>query len=835
VWSLLSAAMALAGTVQMDGTTLAALWEDPTQDVAASGFLVTSRNVEMSVVDHGVLVVATWQVQCWDDVPRSLTLTEGDVHVDTLSVDGAVRSGLATPQATAVVSGTGQHTVVLSGWIPKLAGIQLLAAATGTVHGLDDALSVTTAAGLSVTVDGVTYTGARELFVGPKPVVGQQRGDLATGQVAIGLTVEEGAIVGSARIRSVVRAGSIDRIRVRVLGLGSDIQVSGLNLGEWTRQGDVFDIPLVDAVTDSASVELRWVMTVGESLPVPQIEVLDVFRTESALQVARTGDITVSTDLDGWRAVPRADVPAWGRGLTDGAPQASFVGGSALSGTLTLLTFTPVAGPPVIVDVADWRLATTAEGRSLVRGLLEVRNERASHLRISPPPGMRLFAVQVGNEPALPIADGDAWLVPLTRSIETVEGLLSFPVEVSLLGQAPDWEMREQHSLRLPVVEAPVQVARVTLVLPPNYQDRHDDGGDRIDAFSEGHGITYGFGVGDVGIAQADALYQDAVDAWMSNDFRRAQEKLDGLEALGASNPNIYRLESNIAVVLGGSEDADASLSRRIRDQAQARSQVQERAWVEAQQLARAAEQRGDYATSGFYYQAAVEMGETLSLLESDGVEVSSGNAALKQELEEVERLRVQLRQASEDAGRWSGVPETDKLPWEVSSETPFDVEGVPWFLADESSGLGVYGVGAGGGGSGGDSSSGFGAVGDSSDVSGVGSIDPRMTLLERRIWLSKTRLSVGTGMESGAISRVVSTIDGVQSDRSRRGRGGLFGRRQSSAPPSFKQVEVHASALSLDIPVAGQIVRYQRLLLPESTPFAIDIDAKLTHPRRSR
>ena len=822
MWGLLSATLAFAGSVQMDGTTLRALSVEPTQEVLASGFVVASRDVELSVVDDGTQVLATWQVICWDNSPHSIELSSGDVHVQTMHIDGVTPAGLATPTATAVVQGVGEHTVVVSGWVSQNADIQLLAAGAGTVRGLDASSSISTAAGLAVTVDGVAYTGAEQLSIGPTPVVSQQRGDLATGQVAIGLTVDEGAIVGSARVRSVVRSGSIDRIRVRVAGLGSDVQVSGSNLGEWTRQGDVLTIPLVDAVTDSATVDVRWTINAAPTLPLPQIEVLDVFRTESALQLARTGDIAVSTDMNGWRAVPRSDVPTWGRGLTDGAPQTSFVGGGALSGTMTLLTFTPVPGPPVIVDVADWRLATTEEGRSLVRGLLEVRNERASHLRISPPPGMRLFGVQVGNEPALPIADGDAWLVPLNRSIETVEGLLSFPVEVSLLGQNADWQTRELRSLALPTVEAPVQVARVTLVLPPNYRDRDDDGGDRVEAFSEGQGITYGFGVGDVGIAQADALYQDAVDAWMSNDFRGAEEKLKGLEALGASNPNIDRLSSNIFVVLGDSEDADESMARRIRDQARARSQVQERAWVDATVMAREAEQRGDYATSGFYYQTAVELGDTLSLLESDGVEVSSGNAVLKQELEEVERLRVQLRQASEDAGRWSGIPETDELPWQVPSDSPFEVEGVPWFLEEESGGLGMYGSGAGGGGYGSGSSA--GAVGYGAVGTAVGGAS-----------------GSSYGFASVEISADMMSADSDSLSSNRRGRrrgrrgGGLFGRSKSAVAMDFNSVDVHASALSLDIPVAGQIVRYQRLLLPENTEFAVDIDAKLTHPRRSR
>jgi hypothetical protein len=51
--------------------------------------------------------------------------------------------------------------------------------------------------------------------------------------------------------------------------------------------------------------------------------------------------------------------------------------------------------------------------------------------------------------------------------------------------------------------------------------------------------------------------------------------------------------------------------------------------------------------------------------------------------------------------------------------------------------------------------------------------------------------------------------------------------------PQRLPEPEVHASALSVVIPSAGEAVLYQRLLLAQGATFEIDVDAR--EPLRER
>ncbi len=238
--------------------------------------------------------------------------------------------------------------------------------------------------------------------------------------------------------------------------------------------------------------------------------------------------------------------------------------------------------------------------------------------------------------------------MPLQRSVDTVSGLLSFPVEVALLGDgAVPWARREQRALPLPRLDAPVAVTRVTLHLPPGYRSRLQPGdGEVVAAFTRGDGIHYGMGVGEVGAAEADALFQSAVKGWLGNNFDSAQADLDRLRALGAKNENIERLQGNLDLIAGkdkgGKANAskqDESVNRRIREQARARAAADQVAQQELQAQADNSRKSGDYKAAESQYRQALAVGDRLAKLEQrESVEQSSVNAALLDELESTKK-----------------------------------------------------------------------------------------------------------------------------------------------------------------------------------------------------
>jgi hypothetical protein len=463
----------------------------------------------------------------------------------------------------------------------------------------------------------------------------EAQGPLAVAQSAVGLTFGDGEVRGRARVSWLLRRGQLDRVTIDTVGLGIDLEVVGPNVHEWVRNGDRIDIELKEPVDGRVDVDLRWTQGLPNGaeaqLAAPRIVPQQAYRTETFMQLARDGELEVVPALSGWSAVARAELPEWASGLIEGTATATYRHDSENSGaSFELLRFVPLSGPPVMVDVAAYDIATTDEGRSLVQARYDVRNERASHLRVELPTGSRMLGVRMNGETVTPTRDAssNAWRIPLVRSLESVAGSLSFPVEVIFISEADGWEKKESRELQLPALDAPVAVSRVRVYLPPNYVNRVEVGDfHRVPGFSEGEGITYGLGawVSSEDLSRADELYREALAGWMENDFRRAQSSLDELSQLGASNANIAGLQGNLDLVQGrteqdgkesGGDGQSAVVSRRIKDQANMRAADDRIALHERAREADELEAQGQYDQAEQKLAEAKELGDRLALLE---------------------------------------------------------------------------------------------------------------------------------------------------------------------------------------------------------------------------
>jgi hypothetical protein len=694
---------------------------------------------------------------------------------------------------------------------------------------------------------------------------------LVLAAVGLGLTVGDAELRGRARLRYQVRRGHIDRLSVRVRGLSGDLELRGAGVRQWQRSGDRLDVELQAPVTDRLDLEIAWTEPVSKAtesnIPIPTIEPVGVYRSEAALQLARDGEIEVIPALPGWTAVPAAQLPAYSRDLVEGTPTAAYTAGEPRPGRLDLLRFIPAPGPPVLVDVADYTVATSQEGRLLVRALYEVRNERAAHLRITPPPGLTILGARVGADVALPARDRDdpsAWLIPLRRSVETVKGALSFGVEVIFIGESTAWRRRERRRLQLPTLSAPIAVTRLTLHLPPGYTTRLAPGdGDVVTRFDRGEGITYGLGSGDVGVAELDARFQEAVGAWLSNDFDAAQARLDELRQRGARSDNIDRLQANLDVVSGkdgpvgkASQGGEVTVERRIKEQAKARASSDVQQQAELEREAEDLRRRGDYERAEAQYSRSLVIGEKLAKLEqTESVEQSARNVALAAEIAETKKKRAKARPQrqllSKSSAKSASLPTKDSggvlydfdddslegelarplipeakpierlvldpdLPAGAPTDAPPPDQPVPLDMPPPNAPRSV-------------STRDFTRVVEVTATSSPERASLRLagTTRARRINLSR-RARPGGGAAAPRSPRPDNDADGVLDKTDALPAPGADHDR---LPPP----QVTASALSVVIPAAGRALRYQHLLLAPEAPYIVEIKAHQPLRRRDR
>ncbi len=656
VWLSASVATAAPGdTVELSGERFVAVKAaaEPAT-VPAPGPTVASRALTLTRVEGGFELQGTFELDASEPGWYAGIVAGSGTRIEDADLGGRIAPILRTPAGTMFAAWIeGPTTLKIRGFVdarPDTLELTTLPATRGRLRlrGDDRVLrwpSDTEDAphGLAI-VDGDVVGGAgsiRARLVEPGQAA-PAGGPLVMGHAGLGMTVGDAELSVRARLRWDVRRGSLSRVRAKVTGAGADLQLVGPAVESWTRDGDELSITLAGETTDRVEVDLTWTRTIGEraesSADVPRVEPLGVFRADGTLQLSRDGELEVVPEVDGWTAIAGGDLPAWGQGLVEGKATAAYKTSTAgRAGRLDLLRFVPVPGPPTVVDVADYEIATTEDGRVLLKARYEIRNERASHLRIEAPPGLTIIGARVEQDTATAAKDrAGAWRIPLKRSLETVGGLLSFPVEVVMLGENEPWQRRERRELVLPTLDAPIAASRATLYLPPQYRTKLEPGdGTLVEDFSEGEGISYGLGLGAGGngeqVAQADAIFQEAVDAYRDNDFERAQARLDELGQMGARNDKVANLQGNLDLldedddsegdeggnVVGGvGGKADVVLERRIKEQAKARATDEFLRQKELAEEAERAQVEGDYAKAEQKLDEALELGDKLAKLE---------------------------------------------------------------------------------------------------------------------------------------------------------------------------------------------------------------------------
>lgn len=733
-------------TAVISGTRWLGLRSEPP---VVPGPMLLERSVTVTQVPGGVMIRGRWSLQSPKPAWFANGILAGPVHIRSIRWNGRETSawpGLAGPLVVERIDG--RATLEVEAFLPGRPedgiDLEILGAPHGTLRleGFEDA-TMTARGGAPQPVlrraDGTWSTGQTSISLEPTPVKPTpQSGPIVVAQVGVGVTVGDAELRGRARLSWQIRQGSRSEVAFIATGVGDDLQVEGAAMARWRREGDVVRVELNEATTGAVVLDLRWSVAAPAgaeaTLPMPHLVPQDVFRSTYAVQLARDGELDMRPRLDSWNPIASVELPVWGQALVEGTPTAAFTRtrASQAADTLELLRLIPVPGPPVVVDVADLRIATAEHGATIMRARYELRNERASHLVVTPPPGMRLVGVQVAGREVRAARDSTGSLrVPLKRSIETVSGLITVPVVLGFVGtdRTEPWSRRQQHELALPSVDAPIAVQRVSLFLPPRYESLRTEGqGAVVDEFDRGNSVGYGY-LDDARVTRADGLFAKAVDAWNANEFDDAQRGLDELSTMGAGGQNTQGLQANLDLVRPRptppprpapaeafdvestdsgvtvyefeSDDIDGELmepaaapivqtqsvqvkessavARRIRARARARSGRKRVDLDRRKRKAKSLRDQGRYKESAAEYRQAIEDSRDLDALEDEeSVEYEFAADALEGELEQVESRAS--GSVSHFFGGWDSGAEYDRVSagvWaatlEVSDEPDVD------------------------------------------------------------------------------------------------------------------------------------------------------------------
>lgn len=478
---------------------------------------------------------------------------------------------------------------------------------------------------------------------------------LVQGEAASVFRADGNALLVESQLRWRVVRGEARRLSFATNGL-EDLEVTGPGVASWRREGGQVLIEPKAPVKGLFAVTVRGRTPLGageRSVPTPEPTAY------AGAAVQRVDTFVTMARSEGCELIPVAapssvalgKLPIWAKNLGDGVPLVAWHGPRPVR--VLRASYEAVQGPDTVVTQARFTLAAAREGRAALRMNLRVRNERRQYLHLRPAKGWQPVVVRVGNQPVSWLSDGEGGLyVPLEKSIETVKGLLSFPVDVEWLGtDLLPWERRGEMALELPSLDAPVQSATWEVHLPRGFRALRPPlkGSARMmvtdlrDAEDQS------------GEAQAErnrqevvsSAIQNAVNAYKKNDWSGAQLWLDEVKSVDDGNEDAQSLQANLDILEGRSAQNDMG-SRRVKDLAKAKTSSMHANQKSVEDEANYAYLAGDLDKAEAQFEQALSVANELQKTEQlESVEQSEKISDALRKLAEIRQQKGQRGESS--------------------------------------------------------------------------------------------------------------------------------------------------------------------------------------------
>ncbi len=464
-------------------------------------------------------------------------------------------------------------------------------------------------------------------------------------EAATAVWAEPGALISQTVARWKVVRGAVERFELDVAGL-EEVEVEAAGLLRTERAGDRLVLSTRAPVKGTFEARIRARKAVSGDGEVPAPAPRPVASRVSRYFTVGGAEDGELVPTGGPRAVPARAIPEWGRGLSETAVVSAWQGDTPLR--VRLANYAPMMGPETVIERAVLVVAAAAEGRALLRTTWHVRNERKQYLHVVPQDGARPMTARVSGEAVLVLSDGTGGVyVPLEKSVETVQGLLTFPVELTWIAEGEAWARKGERAFELPAVDAPIQAAEWEVYLP--------------------RGVTAKGAVSAAPPPEEEAgaaALQQAVAAYKRNDFTTSSALLETVRSSGSTNANVDRLQSNLDVLLddakdkGGEasveddEEAEDVATRRVRALANAKTitlQVEQEKKAEEAKLAYAS---GDVERAEAYLEDVIALADDIGVTEQkESQEQDQRRDDAKRLLGEVKKQKAASGKASAEGG----------------------------------------------------------------------------------------------------------------------------------------------------------------------------------------
>jgi hypothetical protein len=266
-------------------------------------------------------------------------------------------------------------------------------------------------------------------------------------------------------------------------------QVDGATVSDWDVANGTLRVHFLDPVsTDTSFVvqcELKAPRDGAVTIPIVRVPAAERETGGVAVEVVGAGEITarLPRGLEPADPLELGDVVA-GR---ESPSMAAFrmrpsAGTDARSLAVTVVRYTPQAVLIANVEEARYRALAAEDGRLLVEARYAVRNNQRSFLKVTLPPGSKVWSASVAGRLTRPgVAEQDAVLLPLEKGRTGAEAP-TFVVTLFYVQSLGAWPRKGRARIDLPALDLPVSRTGVTLHYSPRFTVLPEPGTFRVES-----------------------------------------------------------------------------------------------------------------------------------------------------------------------------------------------------------------------------------------------------------------------------------------------------------------------------------------------------------------
>ena len=354
-----------------------------------------------------------------------------------------------------------------------------------------------------------------------------------------------------------------------------------------------------------------------------------------------TGGIVLEEEMTGLNGLGLWEVPTEAASLTTAPAILAYeLTGRDWRIAVDVVSLAELPMRETLIDEANYTVLLRPDGGMMTKVHFRVRNRNRQFLELRLPDNLQRIVLARVSEKAVTVSRTPAGrlLIPLDKSVQTVGGGVSFPVEVVLLGRADGLQTRGRLSLLLPCADIPTAQAKCLIYVPEGFEPKDWQGAFRLSEKLTAVVERMEYGRGHVEPEKAERVkvsererkrllaynyFRAAQEAYGRQDFAAAEESARKLITEYADAPQAgeaKKLLDNIALIKGqrrARSRAGRAMAQQLQQSELARTQ---KAGAQQQEILRKgweAVREGKEQSAAEAFRAAEEIGRQITVTEA--------------------------------------------------------------------------------------------------------------------------------------------------------------------------------------------------------------------------